>query len=139
MVVARSARETFTYVLLCDRALPPEKQSVFTLRRLSTRTMMALENLQSIDLGGTNKVTVRLGDQRTVILRAGLCAWTNFNTANGQPAEFKSDAGVRMVHGVEIDRPASQSTVDLLEPEHAKELVDAIVAGNTVTPDDVGN
>lgn len=139
MVVARSSKELFPYVLECDRGLPPEKQTTFHLRRLSTRTMLALENLQSVDLGGSNRVTVRLGDQRTVTLRAGLAGWDNFAMGDGTLVEYRSQSGTHVIHGVPIESPAAQECIDRLEPDHAKELVEAIIKGNTVTPEDVGN
>lgn len=139
MPVARSSRETFRYVLRCDRNLEPSKQTVFHLRRLSTRVMLALENLQTVDVSSGMQATVRFGDQKMVALRAGLAGWDNFCMSDGTPAPFKSDAGTRAIHGVTVENPASEESISYLQPDWAKELAEAILDGNTVQPADVGN
>lgn len=139
MPVARSTRETFRYILKCDRSLPTAQQTIFHLRRLPTGVMLALENLQTVDVSSGLQATVRFGDQKMVALRAGLAGWENFCLADGTPVAFKANAGTRSIHGVSVDAPASEESVAYLQPEHAKELAEAVLDGNTVTPTDVGN
>ncbi len=138
MAVARSSRETFDYVLLEDRALPVERQSVFLLRRLSTRLMLALENLTSVATNGRS-ADPRLGDRYVVLLRAGIAGWRNFCDVDGKPIEFKAHAGARMVAGIEVENPAEVACLEWLSAEQAKELAEAVQAGNTVTQADVKN
>lgn len=139
MPIARSSRETFRYVLKCDRSLEPSKQTVFILRALPTRVMMALDNLQTVDVGEGMRATVRFGDQKMVALRAGLAGWENYSTSDGTPVPFKADAGTRMVHGVQVEMPASEESIGWLAAEHAKELAEAVLEANTLKPGDVGN
>jgi hypothetical protein len=138
MAVARSSRETFEYVLLEDRGLPADRQTVFSLRRLPTRVLLALENLTSVATNGRS-ADVRLGDRFVVLLRAGVAGWRNFADADGKPIEFRSVAGPRLVYGIEIENPADVACLEFLSAEQAKELAEAVQDGNTATRDDVKN
>lgn len=137
MVVARSTSETFDYVIEAERGLPPDDQTHFHLRHLPASVGMALDNLQSASV--TSQISIRLGDQQVLVLRAGLAGWTNLKKADGTEVEFKQDAGVRNVFGVEVTRPAAKEMVDVLPLEVAQELAVAIRQGNTLTKADVGN
>lgn len=137
MVVARNTSETFPYVIEAERGAPVEEQTVFHLRCLPASVGLALDNLQSgtVDL----KISVRLGDQMVVTLRAGLAGWDNFKDAEGKAIEFKRDQGERAVFGVTIKNPAAAAMIDYLPEKVAQELAVAIRHGNTVTRADVGN
>lgn len=141
MAVARSARESFPYVLLEDRALPVEQRTTFHLRRLPTRLMLALDNLTSLTTGAgqENDVAVRLGDRQIVALRAGLCGWDNFADAEGKPIPFEMTRGRSLISGVVVDDAAKESAIEWLRPEWAKELAGAITSGNTFTTGDAKN
>jgi hypothetical protein len=138
MAVARSKAEVVRFVLEADRKLPPEKQSVFLLRRMSTDQHMMLKNLQEMNAAGDAR-TVKVGTIYTTVLRIGLVGWENFATAEGTPAKFEVDAGEHFVNGIGVANPAKQETVNQLSPKDAEELVAAIWESNTFTVDDAKN
>lgn len=134
MPVARSARELFDYVLMEDRDLPAEQQTTFSLRALSTRVSLALDNLASTD---GKDIAVRVGHRIIATVRAGLAGWRNFNDKDGKPIPFHAAAGPRMIYGVEVDNPADLESLEWFSPEQVKELAGAIVDGNQLTRADV--
>lgn len=138
MVIARSVSETFPYVCLSDRELPKQQQTVFRLRRLPALLALSLDNLHDASADGT-RVTLRMGDQRKVILLAGIAGWENLTDSAGAPVEFKSAVGDRSVCGLPVKNPAREDLVDLLPQEIAEELVSAIRDGNTFTESDAKN
>lgn len=132
MAIARSTAETFTHITAADRQLPAENQTKFLLRRLSTKLMLSLQNLRSGDEGA-------IGSWMLVALRAGLAGWTNFVDETGAPIEFAMDSGRRTVCGIELDRSASEESVNRLSTADATELALEILKGNQVTADDAKN
>lgn len=138
MAVARTTRETFDFVLEADRALPPEQQTVFHLRSLSQATMMAIENLMTIDPSMAT-MSLRSGDQKLLVLRAGLAGWTRFMDADGVEVPFRAEPGRRSVFGTSIDSPAAMECIERLRTSDAREIADAIILGNQLTKTDVKN
>lgn len=132
MAIARSTTETFTYVTLADRQQPPERQTKFLLRRLSTKLMLSLQNLREGD-------EAAIGKWMIVALRAGIAGWENFCDETGAPIEFAADAGRKAVFGIELDRSASEDSINRLATEDATEIALAIMRGNQVTVDDAKN
>jgi hypothetical protein len=132
MPVARSTTETFTYVTLADRQLPAERQTTFSLRRLSTKLMLSLNNLREGDAAA-------IGSWMTVALRAGLAGWTNLCDPDGAPVEFSMDPRPAVVCGIELTRSASEASVNRLAVEDATEISIAIMRGNSLTADDAKN
>lgn len=128
MPVARSAHEVFDYVLLEERGLPAEKQTVFTLRRLTTRLHMRAQALAS-DLGLMSEF----------VLRVGIAGWRNFAEAGGTEVPCKHDKGDRVVHGITVRDPLSEESLDFVPIGITGELAQAIINGNTLTADDVKN
>ncbi len=128
MVVARSVKEVFDYVLQDDRLLPVEKQTVFHLRRFSTRLSLRVQDLQS-----------SRGQIAEVVLRAGIAGWTNFADADGEHVGCKHESGLKHIHGCEVRDPLTLECLDRLSPEIAGEIASAIIMGNTLTTDDVKN
>lgn len=138
MVIACSAGATFAYVCQAERELPKERQTVFRLRRLPASVGMALDNLHDAAIAGGH-VTLRVGDQRIVTLRAGLAGWENLNDPEGRPVEFKAVTGDRVVFGIPLKNPCHETMIDLLPEEVAEELAAAIRTGNTMTATDAKN
>lgn len=132
MALARSTTETFTYITLADRQLPPDRQTQFLLRRLSTKLMISLQNLREGD-------TAAIGSWMLLALRAGVAGWTNFVDETGAPIEFRLDAGRRTVLGIELERSASEESINRLSAEDATELAIEILKGNQVTATDAKN
>ena len=128
MPVARSVHEVFDYVLQGERGLPVEKQTVFTLRRLSTRHHARAQSL-----------TDSLPAMWEFVLRAGIAGWRNFADETGQPVECKHEKGEVQVQGITVKEPLAQDCLDLLPFEVTSELLAAITQGNTLTADDVKN
>ena len=138
MVIAVNANETFPYICRAERELPKEKQTVFRLRRLPASVGMSLDNLHEAASTGAH-VTLRVGAQRNVTLRAGLAGWENLPDSDGKPVEFRAVTGERVVFGITLRNPCHESMIDLLPEEVAEELANAIRAGNTVTTTDAKN
>jgi hypothetical protein len=133
MPVARSTRETFPFVTEADRQLSKDKQTTFHLRQLSTRTMLALRDLREGDEAAVGKWLI-------VALRAGLVGWENFCDSTGAAVEFTLDKKARFVHGVLIEHAAaSEASIEYLSPQDAQEIGLAIMRGNTLSLDEVGN
>lgn len=128
MAVARSTRETFSYVTVADRALPKEKQTIFHLRRLATNQQLMLGNLLEV-----------MGTMAVVTLRIGLAGWENFVDENGNAVPFKRDTGTVLEHGVPIENPASKESIGRLSITDAQEIAAAIHSGNVLSEDDVKN
>lgn len=128
MPVARSAKEVFDYVLQEERGLPVEKQTVFTLRRLSTRLHMRAQALAG-DLGLMSEF----------VLRVGIAGWRNFADAAGVEVPCTHDKGDRVVHGITVREPLSEASLDHVPISITGELAQAIISGNTLTADDVKN
>jgi hypothetical protein len=137
MVVARSNGEPFSYVLVAERELPAEKQTNFQLRRLSTRQLLLLQNMQGEDAAGISGV--QTGSISVAVLQIGLLGWSNFVDEHGSPVEFKQIKGERLIAGIPATNPASLGSLDLLPTEAAAELVGAIIKGNQITPEDRKN
>lgn len=137
MVVSINVDESFPYVIKAERDLPQEQQTVFLLRPLPASVGMALDNLHEASSSG--QVTLRVGDQRVVTLRAGLVGWRNLNDAKGNPVEFSALHGERPVMGIVVKNPARPEMVDLLPEVVAEELATAIRTFSSFTKDDAKN
>ena len=137
MVVARNNSESFPYVLKAEREFPPEKQTTFRLRRLSTRQHLLLANLQGEDEAGTSGVKV--GTAMVAGLQIGIAGWSNFTDEHGAQIEFKPNKGKHLVEGIPAIDPASLQQLDLLPTDAAQELAAAILKANEFTPDDRKN
>lgn len=132
MPVARSTTETFDYVTLADRELPKDQQTTFHLRRMSTSMMMRMRDLRD----GTE---AQIGRWLVIALRAGIAGWTNFVTPAGDQVPFTKDAKPVTLFGITLANSASEASVDALTTEDAQEIGAAIMRGNELAPDDLGN
>ena len=138
MAVARSVRESFTYVTKADRLLPPEQRSQFLLRQLTALQASSIDTMAEFSLEGA-KGTIPIGRQRWAALKIGLIGWSNFAQASGEQVEFKRDRGRFEVHGIAVTDPASDASLGWLDQELFEELADAVRAGAKLTDADVGN
>lgn len=132
MPVARSTRETFDFVTLADRQLPPEKRTTFHLRSLPTSLMMRLRDLRDGE-------EAQVGRWLVIALRAGVAGWTNFVDSDGNQTPFAKDARPVTLFGIELRDTASEASIDRLSTEDAQEIALAIVQGNQLTATDLGN
>jgi hypothetical protein len=128
MAVARSTKEVFDYVLKEDRELPKEKQTVFHLRRLSTRHAVRARDLAEDQ-----------GRMCEFALRAGVAGWDNFADEDGKAVECRHDKGSVPVFGIDVAEPMSMDSLNRIPPHVVGELATAIITGNTLTSDDVKN
>lgn len=139
MPVARSTKETFTFVTVADQALPKERQTTFHLKRLPTSTMIRLRDLREGDQAD-------VGSWMLVALAAGVEGWENLLDDEGKPVEFEKLAsvqGARRRHEVvelcaqlSIDQVAAKSTIDRLRTEDAQEVAIAVMQGNELSVND---
>lgn len=137
MPVARNKLETVRYVTIADRALPPERQSVFLLRPLSNKTRAQIQNL--VQLHNDGKTSPLLGSMRRAALKAGLIGWENFADAGGTPVPFATEKGPRLFLGVEVVNAPTDETLEWLSPEDEGELANAIINHSTLDEDDAKN
>lgn len=81
-MIATNPKSTWDYVLLQDRALPKEQQTVFHLKHLTLAeehaTFDGLDRIGSIGLGRRD-----LGSSYLRSLRAGLTGWSNMQDGKG--------------------------------------------------------
>lgn len=137
MPVARNKLETVRYVTIADRALPPERQSVFLLRPLTNKTRAQIQNL--VQLHADGRTSPLLGSMRRAALKAGLVGWENFADADGKAVPFQTEKGSRLFHGVDVVNPPTDETLEWLSPEDEVELANAIINGATLDEDDAKN
>ncbi len=133
MAVARSTKESQDYVLQADRKLPVEQQTKFHLATMKTHTHVRVQGM----LATAGNLT---GELVWLLLKLGLTGWTGFNDEQGQPIPFTRESR-KLTHasGIEIQNPATDTTLNWLTVEDAYELAGAILRASTVTVDDAGN
>ena len=124
MAIAIDPTVPFSYVLLCDRELPAEEQTVWTLRGLSHKERTGVENdLARQESDGA--LSFRVGSQRTRILKAGILGFENLRFADGREVPFEKQ-------GQEIhDR-----TLDVIPDAYLTELANAITEHGRLTEKD---
>ena len=129
----------FDYVLQRERKLPKEEQTVFHLRKLSARERFKLEDeTGSMDQRGS--FTAHVGWVTEQSLLAGLLGWTNMKGEKpGDPdVEFKKSS--KMLNVLSRDTyPPAPEMLDLLHPNDATELANAIQAGASLSVEEAGN
>lgn len=90
-MIATNPKSTWNYVLLEDRALPKEQQTVFHLKHLTLaeehQTYDGLDRIGGVGLGRRD-----LGSSYLRSLRAGLSGWSNMPDGQGGFVEPKKDA-----------------------------------------------
>jgi len=81
-MIATNPKSTWSYVLIQDRALPKEQQTVFHLKHLTLseehQTFDGLDRIGAIGLGRRD-----LGSSYLRSLRAGLTGWSNMQDGKG--------------------------------------------------------
>lgn len=136
MPIARTTATTWRYVLRCDRELPTDRQTVFTLRALTAQQRLALHDLPHRDADGG--INPQVGSMQRAVVRMGLAGWSNLKTADGavvDPVVVRRDTEA----GLEVRDAVAWSSLNALDLEHLVELAEAILAGNTLTEGDAKN
>lgn len=132
MVVSRTKSDVIPYVCRADRALPAEQQTQFLLRPLSSKVVLATQNLRA---GGEMQV----GTAMLLALKAGLAGWRNFPDPEGKPTPFEQETGVQLVFGVEVDRPVTDATLERVPKDLLIELATAIHTEGKLQDADIPN
>lgn len=127
MPIAVDPNKSWDYVLLVDRMLPPEEQTVFNLRVLSARELAEIEDgAAKSDLAGN--IEFRGGTQTLRILSLGVTGWRNFRDAQGNEITFRENNG----------KPRAENW-DCLRPEWRKELANAVTEQNRLSEEERKN
>jgi hypothetical protein len=125
-MIARDPRATWKYVLVKDRALPREQQTVFNLKHLSLRAEQ--EAYDGIERTKDGSVVMDTGSRSLKCLREGLAGWDNLLDEKGAPVDATKNA-LGQVDDVSLMR---------LEIEDRMELAGAIENEIAYDPDTVG-
>lgn len=125
MAVAINPREQLEYVLLADRELGNELQTVFLLRPLTNIQRKLVED-QSLTMDAHGAVKPRVGSVKIEALRAALAGWRNFHDAAGVAVPFETEQKKLSILGSMVD-PPTVGTINRLNPRDLEEIVDAIM------------
>lgn len=128
MLIARDPKKVQDYVLEQDRKNPPEKQTVFKIRFLTSREQAEIEN--AVSMGSDGQAKLEYGTIKLSILRRGLMGWSNFKDEEGKDAPFERENGTGLV---------KESTIDRLYPAWQTEISNAITANNSISGDQEKN
>ena len=94
MPIALDPRREVKYVLRCDRALPPEKQTTFSIRPLTVRQAAEVKDSLLILDKATQDLKPASGSHELSILRCGLIGCDNFLDSSGKEVRFTMKSGV---------------------------------------------
>jgi len=119
MPIALTPNKKWDYVLREDRGLPPDKQTIFKLKALSSEEFFAIQNIQYTNGFGT-------ANQSVLII--GLVGWENFLDNQGQAVPFNLEDGA-----------CAQENLDRLTPAIMMELIGAIRKRNELSEDEIKN
>jgi hypothetical protein len=133
MPTAIDPKETFEYVLECDRELPGEQQTIFELSHMTCRQREKIENeMTGSKLGkkkrDTSELTIRTGSTELAVLDAGLMGWRNFKNKHGEEIEFSRTATT-----------VRRECLDYLHSDYREELAEAITEVSRITEDERKN
>jgi len=128
MPIALDPRREVKYVLRCDRALPPEKQTTFSIRPLTLRQAAEVKDSLLILDKATQDLKPASGSHELSILRCGLIGCDNFLDSSGKEVRFTMKSGV-----------VSDEFLDRLAYDWRTELANAITDLSTVTEAALGN
>jgi len=127
MPIAIDPNKSWEYVLLVDRELPPEQQTVFELKALSARELATIED-GSVRSDREGKLEYLSGTQTIRILELGVRGWRNFKDPAGTDVPFRENNG----------KPRHENW-DLLRPEWRRELANAITEQNRLSEEERKN
>lgn len=119
MPIALDPKATFDYVLMDDRSLPQEEQTVFQLRGLTVAEEARVADSMISSVPGQDELSIRSGTHQLTVLRFGLRGWSNFKDSSGSDIHFS----VEQRH----PRHVTDEALDRLAPKHRQELVNAIM------------
>jgi hypothetical protein len=128
MPIALDPKSTFPYVLLEDRSLPEDQQTIFQLRGLTVAEEAQVSDSMLLAHSGTDEVAFRAGTQQLTVLRFGLRGWENFRTAEGEEVPFESTKG--------HPKHVTDACLDRLMPKHRQELMNAVMDRGEIKADE---
>jgi len=128
MPIALDPKATFEYVLEDDQSLPPEEQTVFTLRGLTVAEEARVADSMISGLPGQDELSFRSGTHQLTVLRYGLRGWTGFLDSEGKSVQFETSNG--------SPRQVKDASLDRILPKYRTELVNAILERGSVNEDE---
>jgi hypothetical protein len=127
MPIAIDPGKTWDYVLKCDRELPEEQRTVFSLRVLTAKQLAELED-RAVRSDPAGNLEYRTGTSTLQILKMGVTGWKNFRGADGSEIQFRENNG----------NPRDENW-DLLRPEWRRELANAVTEQNRLSEEERKN
>ena len=128
MPIALNPKQTYSYILECDRELAPEDQTVFEIRGLTVAEEASVSDSMILAHSGGDDFTFRAGTHQLTVLRLGLRGWKNFRDSEGNEVPFE----LTKAH----PRNVADSSLDRLAPQHRAELMNAILDRGAVSEDE---
>lgn len=133
-MIAVSTTKTFEYVCECDKDLPREVQTIFTLKPLTAREKALLQN-NSGYLNDSGDFAASTGTKNLLAVHLGLQSVDNFNDREGLPVEMKRSN--KKLSG--IYSPIKDEFLDCLPGGIIEELASVIMDHNNINEDDLKN
>lgn len=134
MPIAIDPSKPWSYVLQCDRALPEDQRTIWSLRPLTVSQYAKLQDsIAAVDReAGTVRVTS--GTQAVEALRLGLAGVERFFGWDGKPVLFASKFSKTLSMEIVTD-----DFLNRLHPDWRDELARAITEHNQLSEDDRKN
>ena len=145
MPIALNVSATKDYVLKCDRTLPEEQQTKFTLGMLDVKERIKIEDDQAqYGISTSNKSPDAPADMRVLrhkrnyeVVKLGLVGWKDFKDENGKEIVFDTTAQTGGKNGSR--NLVSDLCLSRLAMEWIDELADAIIGENKITAEESKN
>lgn len=154
MPILFSPDATFDYILEEDRELSDDAigKMTFQLRVLTVGELAAVEDALAAYRTEDEAVQIKSGSQVLTILKLGLAGWSGAVQVNPdwnegdaeedkyQDVPFKTrKARKHEAHGNDNRVVPTNTTLDMIEPKHRKELAEAITERNRMSKAEAGN
>lgn len=126
-MIALDPRSTRNYVLIEDRELPDDEQTVFKLKDLDEATLIRLMDSIEVTRGDDGESRISSGGMGTrvyTIVQAGLVGWRNLRDSEGKSIPF---------HKNEVTNRIDDDLMARLPWTAKMELANAIEAGAKLT------
>lgn len=128
MPIALNPKQTYFYVLDCDRSLPENEQTKFEIRGLTVAEEASVSDSMILAHSGGDDFSFRAGTHQLTVLRLGLRGWANFRDGEGQEVPFEMTKS--------HPRQVSDASLDRLAPEWRVEIMNAILDRGAVTEEE---
>jgi hypothetical protein len=126
MAIAVTPKKGFDYILVEDRTLPVEQQTVWELRALTVGEQTDVQDSLRTEKAETGETLWKSGTMVLQTLRAGLRGVRNFMDTDGKAVKFETDKSGKV----------TLEFLDLLLPKWRNELANAIAAGGQLSEKD---